>query len=145
MKPASARPSRGAKHEGAIRSILAANASVTALAGDRIYHNVRRQNETRSCLVLTLIDDTAGRHFEGDAGYATGRIQVDCLAPDRRQADQLAQAAYAALDGYTGTANSIPVAWIECSARRDLPSDIADGAEAPDLFITSFDAEYFRQ
>ena len=69
--------------EKAIRSILVADATVTALVGTRIYKDLMPQHPTLPLLVLKKIDKRTGLTLGRDAaGMNRIRMQVDCWAAD---------------------------------------------------------------
>lgn len=88
--------------EEAFRAALMASAGVTALVGQQVNWGAHPQGAALPGIVLTLIDDAEGHTYTGRDGLSQGRVQVDCYAPDFRQAKLVARAVRAALDGYAG-------------------------------------------
>lgn len=91
--------------EEALRTMLLANAGVTAIAGTNINWGEHPQGVATPFIVLTLIDDAEGLYLdadEGSDGLSIGRVQVDCYGTSYRTAKRLARAVRAAAHGYRG-------------------------------------------
>lgn len=117
--------------EPAFRILLTANAAVTALVGDRIYFGAAAQNERRARIVMTTTSKVHHHTFQGHAGWVTGRMQIDALAPTYPQAKELAEAIRAAIDSYSGTADDTDISYIEIDEERDIhTAPLAGKAEA---------------
>jgi hypothetical protein len=131
--------------EVAFRQILTAAADVAAVVGDRIYSVVGDQNERRPRIVLALASSNRAHHMAGSAGYTTGRMVVDLLAPTYPEAKALAKAAKKALDNYTGTVDGTVIDWIEVGPVTDIPPVPAAGAAEPATFGVSFEAAFMHK
>lgn len=128
--------------EAAARTILANNADVQKLVGNRITFGIAAQGENKPRVVLTLVDSSHEHTFTGHAGYVTGRIQCDCLAPTYPVAKSLAKAIIAALDGYEGKVTGIAginVSYIAVDSESDVPTAVPEGAAIPSTFGVSVD------
>ena len=99
----------------AVRSILAANAGVSALVGTRIYPAVLPLDCTLPALSFSKISNA----YKQIAGVP--RFQISCWTEDYLQCQTLKQAVETALDGYSGTVGTITII-------RIIPLD------APDLY-----------
>lgn len=127
--------------EPAFRSLLVGNEPVAAIVADRVYFSAGPQDERRARIVLRTVSAVPGRTFKGRAGYVTGRMQVDCLAPTYPQAKQLTKAALSALDNYSGTVADVRVDLIECEDAADITTAPLEGKATP-TFGVSIDARF---
>jgi len=84
--------------EPVIRTILAADAAVSAKVADRVYLGPGPQNERRARICLTLLSSPLPYTFDGPSDYRSGTMQAACLAPTYREAHDLAEAVVAALN-----------------------------------------------
>ena len=90
------------------RRLLAADAGVSALVGDRIAWGVAGgQGLQNPCVVLYLIDDLPDYHMLGPSGLASARVQVDCRGTSWTQAKAVGRAVQALLSGFKGTRGNI--------------------------------------
>lgn len=87
--------------EEAFRTLLKADAGVTALAGARIDFGAALDT-SGPYLVLWTIGDGAGHTLAGSDGLSRGRVQVDCYAASYPAAKRLSRAVRAALDAHRG-------------------------------------------
>lgn len=93
--------------EAALRQHLLADGAVAALAGDRVFLNLRAQGSGFPAVVLTAVADSHPQDLDGFQGNRPGRVQVDCWAdggaldaPETRaQVVALRKAVIAALAG----------------------------------------------
>ena len=114
--------------ETTVRTILTGSESVAARATGGIHFNAAPQNERRARIVLTTVDDLTEFNHEGRAGWGTGRIQVDCLAPTYPEAKLLAQAVRDAIDG---AEIGDDVGYLRCESARDIPTAPLSGQAVP--------------
>lgn len=77
-----------------LRACLAADATVTALVGTRIYPLVMPQDATRPAIVLTVVSEVPENSFDGTAEtrLTASRVQVDCYAATYLEAHEVATA-----------------------------------------------------
>lgn len=80
-------------------SILAGNAGVATLAGDRIFPGVMPQGSGLPAVVYTAVDDVPENTLE-DFTLSNARVQVDCYAKGYVAAQTLAKAIVDVLSGY---------------------------------------------
>jgi hypothetical protein len=118
--------------ETTIRTILAGDDAVVALVSDRIWPGNRPQNERRTGCVITLPDKQFPQTLDDHAGYATGTVQVDSLAPTYREAKELTEAIKAALDQY----ESADVDYLIVDDEHDIPSAPLDGKALPTFGVS---------
>lgn len=100
-----------------IAAALGADATVTQLAGDRIFPNVLREGATLPAVVYTAVSQVPQNSMTGtpDGALFQSRMQVDCYARTYAVVQQLAAAVYAVL-GALSTAQAQGV----LEAQRDL-------------------------
>ncbi len=83
------------------------------------------QGEPVPGVVLFQVSGVPERTHQGLTGTSTGRVQVDCYAPTRREALAIERTVIAALDGFQGGAL---VNALLSGGGRDLPTEISTGA-----------------
>jgi hypothetical protein len=88
--------------EEALRALLLGSTAVTDLCGQRINWGGHPQGADYPSLVLHVIDDSEGHTLEGPDGLSVARVQVDCWGDTYKQANGLARAVRARLDGHSG-------------------------------------------
>lgn len=110
----------------ALRALLKAAPEVAARAPGGIDWLSRAQAGGPAFVVLQQISGSRGHTQDGPDGLLSARVQVDCWAPTAREAEQLARAVLAALDGHRDGA----FAGIFHLSSRDDRADLDDGSEA---------------
>lgn len=86
----------------AVRSILAADAGVSALAGDRIYPGQFPQDVTRPAVVIWSVSSEAYDCLDGGIGLESPRMRIECVSMSRADSDSLWLACNKALSvGFT--------------------------------------------
>jgi Protein of unknown function (DUF3168) len=100
-----------ASAEAALFSILTTDSAVAAIVGTRVYPDLLPQGVTYPAIRTQRISTPRSpyRALDGVAGYASPRMQIDCCALSRSSAITLAQAVYAAVEGYHDTVNGLRV------------------------------------
>lgn len=129
--------------EPAFRTILATAPAVTALVGDRIFHQHKPQDATSPCIVLTRVSTGYIRQIDGTVSATRGRMQVDCFGPSIPIAKSLAATVRGTLDKYAGTVAGTSFHFIEADDERDLPSAPPEGRATP-LFAVSTDYRFLH-
>jgi hypothetical protein len=129
----------------AVRTILAGDSAVASVAIDRIWLGVRPQNERRAGIVLTLVNGEHPHTLEEHAGYVTGTVQVDCLAPTYREARELAAKVITAIDRYSGVAASTTIDWLMVETESDVPTQPLEGAAVAPTFGVSLEVSFMHQ
>ncbi len=94
--------------EEAIHAHLKAHASVSALAGDRVYPKVMPQKPTYPAIVYHRISGVREPNQQGPSGLTHPRFQFDCYGATYAAAKGLADAVRFALDGFQGTMGGGP-------------------------------------
>lgn len=93
----------------ALYARLLADPNVTALVGDRIYHQTPDQDAIYPLLVLNTISNVDVRDLAGVA-YTQTRIQVTAIAETLPEAESVAAAVRRSLNGFSGLmAGALPV------------------------------------
>lgn len=81
-----------------IRTLTLADSSVAALVNTRMFSDVPPEQVAMPVIVYTVIDTLPNEHLAGIVNASRARIQIDCLADTRLQANQLADAVRLALE-----------------------------------------------
>lgn len=90
--------------EGDLIAALAADATVNASVGARVYALKSADGAGLPRIVFTRVSAERPSRFEGGSALQKIRFQLDCYGADFDAARTLAEAVRAALDGYTGGA-----------------------------------------
>jgi hypothetical protein len=127
--------------ENAIHNLLSTTPLVTAIASDRVYFNLRPQNERRPSLVLTRTGTRFFRAFRSIARTAGGSMQIDALAPTYPAAKALARAVRDVLDGFKGQSTDTLFKWIKVEDESDIPTTPLVGKAEP-TYGVSLDIQF---
>ena len=122
-------------------SLLSTTPAVTAIAGDRVYFNVRPQNERRPCLILTRVSTGFFRTFKSRSGSIRGSVQIDALAPTYGVAKELTKAVRDVLDNFKGNAGGTRFRWVQIDDESDIPTVPLEGKAEP-TFGVSLDIRF---
>ncbi len=99
--------------DAGIYTYLKTVTGITSLVGTgnnaRIYPLKLPQNPTLPAIVFTKISEQHVECMTGSAGLAMARIQFDCWAENKDQAEDLSEALRQALQGYKGSMGSVTV------------------------------------
>jgi hypothetical protein len=87
--------------EETLRSVLVADAGLSALVGERIIWGARPQGELLPCLVLHRVTGARDYHMTGRSGLVDSLVQADCWAETWLAAKDVSRALLEALDGLT--------------------------------------------
>lgn len=117
----------------ALYSFLLADSAITAITGAgvgaRIYPMKIKQGVNQASVVYTRISGEGDYHNEGPSGYARVRMQIAAWAQKADDADALARAVKAAIDGYSGPmgsgANLVQVQGVFQADAREMWDDTA--------------------
>ena len=88
-----------AEWEIAIIRRLQADAAVSAYCGDRIYWDIRPQDDALPAIVATLIADPRPQNYGGFNSVRESRVQFDVIAASASAAAEIQEALIAALAG----------------------------------------------
>lgn len=81
-----------------IRTLTLADSSVSALVNTRMFSDVPPEQVAMPVIVYTIIDTMPNEHLAGIVSASRARIQIDCLADTRLQANELGDAVRLALE-----------------------------------------------
>lgn len=95
--------------EKAIRSILVDDGTVAGLVGNRIYPLVRPDGTGSPAITYQQISGFRDHVMTGPSGFVESRFQLNCWADTYAEADALADAVRSAVDGYSGTKESVVI------------------------------------
>jgi hypothetical protein len=92
-----------------LRQLLAGDAAVAALVGDRVYTEVLPQAGEVPAIVFTEVGADEDVALDGPTGATSARLQIDSWAKTRAEATSLGRAVRAALAGHVGAAAGLEV------------------------------------
>jgi len=104
----------------ALRTYVLADATVTALAGVRMYPRRLPQGPTLPAIAYQRIDTRREHDMDGPDGLPRARVQLSIWAASVAAAEELAAAVRGRLDGYKGAWGSVTVGSCLCVGERDL-------------------------
>lgn len=114
--------------ETAIFTILTTDATVGLLVGaERVYPDWINQLPDVEFPLITYVDISARykRTTTGGDGLATPRFQIDSWAKTQKEAIALAKAVKSALEGFSGTVDSVVIQGVFTENQRDEYEDKA--------------------
>lgn len=113
----------------ALRQYLLTQVNVISLVGDRVHHNYRPQRGELPAVSFFGVSRTHRYNLEGTGrdNVPVDRIQIDCYARSADQAEEVADAVRAALDGFRGHMSDVFVqaCLLEEAGRDDYYPDQA--------------------
>jgi phage tail tape-measure protein len=115
--------------EQAIYTILAGNAAVGAIAGDRISPHQRVQGTALPALVYVVDDFEPIRGLAGTAGLTAATVTVTSIADTYSSARSLAASVIGALNGAAGTYGSVVITSLHYSQQQPTDTGIGEGEE----------------
>ena len=110
----------------AIVTLLEASAAVTALVGDRITPEWRKQGDPLPALTVAEVSAVRSDELLAAFSLTASRIQVDCWAGSYAQAKALSRAVRDTLDQQSGIIAGVQVERISLSDFRDLGEKTGD-------------------
>ena len=122
--------------EGAIASLLAADAGVSAIAGGRVYPFNSPASLPRPKLTYWRWDtdrdvEVGGFTNDGPTGFAVARFFIDAWADDRLTVIRLAAAARRAINGRAGTVGTVAIGCVRVASEREQAGALVPGREVP--------------
>lgn len=91
-----------------VHALLADDADVVALVGQRMYPVKAREAAADPHLVMTTVSDVTQNSLDGDtSGFHGARVQVDCYSRRYDQAKQLAKAVRNVLRAQVGASKTL--------------------------------------
>jgi hypothetical protein len=130
--------------EPAVRQIIANDAAVVVVVGDRVWLGQRPQGERRPGVVLTRTGGGDPHCLDGSAGYETGTMQADVLCPSYAEAKQLARKVADALDNFSGTVAGVEIDWLSVDDEADIPAAPLEGKASP-TFGVALEVSFMHQ
>lgn len=115
--------------EEALRTALAGDGTVAALAGTRIHWSERPQGSVLPTIVLHRIAGGRDYHGAGASGLVRSLVQVDCWAATYTDAKALARATAAAVSGLASTISGTELQGVFIRSERDMAPEPGGGAE----------------
>lgn len=106
--------------EAAFIGLLLADASITAVVGQRVHPVFRTQGEALPAIVCTRISGQPGYADDGEIGLETARMQVDCWGETYGAAKGLADIVRARLSAFEGVFSGVNFSYIMLDEVRDL-------------------------
>lgn len=128
--------------ESSILQLLQNAFAVRTLVDDRLFFSIKPQNEERASVVITLVDKTFPRTFDGASDYSQGRLQFDCFAPTYKAAKELATAVRKTVDNRSGWQMGIDLDYVEVESESDIAVAIPTGKSAPSIYGVSLDVVF---
>lgn len=108
----------------ALRAFLLADAPIAAIVGERAFHNVMPQGETKPSIVFSKISDSGDHTMVEPSGLVRWRLQLNSWADDADVAVRLANLVRVRLDSASGDmgagADEVTVQGIFFADGRDL-------------------------
>lgn len=86
-----------------VRTITLADATVSGLVGTRMYSDTLPQNATLPAITYFVVDTVPSETLTAIANVSKARIQIDCYAATRTDANSLGDAVRLALELYNHT------------------------------------------
>jgi hypothetical protein len=117
--------------EGALISLLLADAPIAAVVDTRIYPAKRPQGALYPSIVVTRISGQPGYADDGEIGLQHARVQIDVSANTYTVAKNLAQLVRALLSAFSGVHDGVTFSYIMLDEERDLPEAGANVPEYP--------------
>lgn len=125
--------------EQAIYALLAADAAVGGIAGDRISPHARLQGTQLPAVTYELTDLEPFVALSGTAGLTAATLQVTSVAHTYATARDLASSVVSALNGYTGTTAGAVISSCHYTTQNSVDTGVGEGEEdLPFEFITNF-------
>lgn len=117
--------------EGAIRSLLLGDDTITGLVGDRVRPVYGSQAEKRPFLVLSTTNNQGVITHSGGTGSRNATVEVGIVADTYATAAALATAIFSVLNGYAGTVGDIRIAPAAYDDETDIEQQLPPGQSRP--------------
>jgi hypothetical protein len=109
--------------EEALRTALAADATLTAITSSRIYPVVAPQGTAAAYVTYEKVTGNPHHDHGGSGNLRWARISYMCHAPTYSQAKAMAAAIRTLLDGYRGTLSGVSIGSILSEEDADIGLD----------------------
>lgn len=127
--------------EQRIKSLLLADATISAAVSNRVTPVIMRQETGLPALVYRRLDSTPDYTLAGRAGWRTVTVQVVCWAVDYMEARTLAEAVRKALDAYSETSAEGSIRFISVGDGADEYAPEVDAFGAVATLTIEYDDE----
>lgn len=104
--------------EAALFTIVTSDATVNGLIATRMYRDALPHNATQPALVYQRIGGRPTTAHSGATGFGLPLYQFRIIAETTAEAEALADAVEAAINGYRGTTGARKIDGIQVTARR---------------------------
>ena len=113
---------------------LAADATLAALVGNRIYPLVRPQNAALPAITYQRISAPRTASHSGDSGLTNPRYQFNCWASTYREARQIAERLVTVFHGQRGMMPGIQAGFVD-NDLDDYTSDVREYRAIVDVLL----------
>lgn len=122
----------------AVRTYLAAQASVSALVSTRVYCGDVPQTATLPAISISIVSAQHAHTLKGVGGYCLSRLQVNSWAATHVASKTLAEAVRNVLQGLTQTTmGTVTVNEVELTNELDLIDPAVDGSGTPEYHVAA--------
>lgn len=104
----------------ALRSIMLADAGLSALVGTRIYPDILPQNPVLPAITIQQLTSDVYDNIQGYSGLEKAYMQIDVWAKTATSRNTVAEALRLAICGYTGIQSGVKIQGIRLESRLDL-------------------------
>lgn len=122
--------------EGAVRTLLLGNGTITGLVGDRIRPVYGAQTDKRPLLTISITNNQGGITHSGSTGTRKATVEIGIIADKYADADALAVASFGALNGYAGTVGDVRIAPSVYDDETDVEQVTPPGQSRPEYLKT---------
>ncbi len=123
----------------AIVYLLANDATVSALVGDRISPWVQLQSQDLPAITYHQVSSDRVSSMDGSSGLAALRFQIDCWASTYAGVKALAEAVRLELEGYKGSPVSAVIHAVFLENDSDVAVSVEPGRQEPAIYRVSMD------
>lgn len=113
----------------AVKQYLGAQATLASLVADRIFPVARPQSSPLPAVVFKRLNGAHAHWITGGAGRADPRFLIDCIADTYSDADTLAEAVRAVMQGFSGDVGGVLITSVVLDDEAD---DIDEPQEGND-------------
>lgn len=111
--------------EDEIYNLLSGDSTITDLVSDRIYPQMREQDDGLPAITYQMISQIYGSDISGNNGLVEARVQINCFAATVLAAAQLADVVKTSLGGFHGG----DIKQILLEESNDLPVIVAENEQ----------------
>lgn len=115
---------------------LSENAGIAALAGDRVYPVALPQNiKSRPAMTYMRLPSDHDQNIQKASGTSLGKFRLSSWGTTYKQADTLAEAARAAMQGFIGVMGDVTVSAVTLKNDYDDYAEPIDAKSAGDFVV----------